>query len=136
MTTTAMPTATQTFYNSAVETMTRYHDWAKTIEKGHFGHYYTIVSDTIDYYVVDKVAKPFFEIASDQIRRHPYAYGVGTVLLLLFLAHPTKKSAAPKDPTDTTGTAPATPKKPQHKRTHSDPSTPSKNAPGTPSTKV
>ncbi len=87
-----MTLALRNFANAASEKITSYHNWVKNVEKARFGEGYTIVSDKIDYYIVECIAKPILSAVGDQIRKHPYHYGIGTLLLLAFLAHPNRKT--------------------------------------------
>jgi hypothetical protein len=81
----------RTYGNYAWTYIIDYHESAKTIEKAQIGKYYTIVSDNIDYYVVERAAKPFFSTVADQLRKHPFLYGIGVVALLIFAAHANSK---------------------------------------------
>jgi hypothetical protein len=58
-------------------TVTHYHNLAKNIETAHFGNLYTNVCDGLDYYVVEKAAKPLLSKAPEWIFDNK---GVSTIL--------------------------------------------------------
>jgi hypothetical protein len=105
-----MTATLQGWLNIAATHITQTHNWAKTVEKAHFGHYYTIVSDNIDHYVIEKAAKPTFSFIGEQFRKHPIVYSVGLVLLIAFFAHPSRKEGDGTTPPP--GTGPGTPATP------------------------
>lgn len=101
---------------ATLETATRFHNFAKNIETAHLGNLYTTVIDGIDYYIVERAAKPLLEKAPewvyensvvDSIKNHKGLYilaaGIITLIFINYMLHP-------KDEVQDHGDNPTSPK--------------------------
>jgi hypothetical protein len=92
---------------TTIETVNRFHNFAKNIETAHLGNLYTTVIDGLDYYVVECAAKPLLANAPEWLSDNRVVSpikdnkglailvgGIITLIFIIIMLHP--KGGAPK----------------------------------------
>jgi hypothetical protein len=91
---------------ATTETITRFHNFAKNVETAHLGKFYTTVINGLDYYVVERAAKPALAKAPEWVSSNRVvnfiqnnkgltilAAGIITLIFIVVMLHPPGNAA-------------------------------------------